>query len=259
MIGVPTAMRLKIIFEAKSDLLLPIHYNHIIQKVIYDLLDGKYAAFLHNEGFSFGGKRFQLFTFSRLVIENKDVYKEAIRIKPGKVYLTVSSIDERFIFSIIDGLLKEKVINLQEGKLYLQNIFARKNLITKKFVGLTISPVVVTRGNTNKSIDFYNPYDKEFLEIIKNNLKLKYAAYYKKEYNDELNVKFLDKNNVKKIVAKYKKWPYEGYLGGFVIEGNTEIVDVAYSCGIGNKNAQGFGCLELISEINKFDNYLKII
>jgi CRISPR-associated endoribonuclease Cas6 len=252
-------MRLKIIFEAKSDLLLTIHYNHIIQKVIYDLLDEKYASFLHNEGFSFGGKRFQLFTFSRLVIESKDVYKEAIRIKPGKVYLTVSSIDERFIFSIIDGLLKEKVINLQEGKLYLQNIFARKNLVAKKFVGLTISPVVVAKGNTSKPIEFYTPGERKFLEVIEDNLKFKYASYYGEEYSGKLSVKFLDETNIKRVVAKYKKWPYEGYLGGFIIEGNDKIVDVAYSCGIGNKNAQGFGCLELISDINKFDNYLKII
>lgn len=245
--------------EAKNDLLLPLHYNHIIQKLIYDLLDEKYAAFLHNEGFNYNGKKFQLFTFSRLVIENKEVYREAIRIKPGKVYLTVSSIDERFIFNIVDGLLREKAVKFQEGTFYLQNIFARKNLAAKKIVGLTISPVVVTKGNTNKPVDFYSPKDNEFLEVIKNNLKFKYAAYYKEEYEGDLDVKFLDDKKIKRVVAKYKKWPYEGYLGGFIVEGDTKIVDIAYSCGIGNKNAQGFGCLELFSDINKFENYLRVV
>ncbi|SDF01242.1 CRISPR-associated endoribonuclease Cas6 [Thermoanaerobacter thermohydrosulfuricus] len=252
-------MRLKIVLEAENDLLLPLHYNHLIQKVIYSLLDEKYADFLHNEGFNYNGKKFQLFTFSRLVIENKEVYREAIRIKPGKVYLTVSSMDERFIFSIVDGLLKEKAVKFQEGTLYLQNIFARKNLVAKKIVGLTISPVVVTKGGTDKPVDFYSPRDSEFLEVIRNNLKFKYAAYYKEEYKGDLNVKLLDDKKIKRVVAKYKKWPYEGYLGGFIVEGDTKIVDIAYSCGIGNKNAQGFGCLELFSDINKFENYLRIV
>ncbi|WDU83346.1 hypothetical protein [Caloramator sp. Dgby_cultured_2] len=38
-------MRLRIIFYANKDLVLPLHYNHMIQKNIYDLLDFDYSSF----------------------------------------------------------------------------------------------------------------------------------------------------------------------------------------------------------------------
>jgi len=45
---------------------IPIHYNHLIQSAIYGALDNDFADFLHDTGFEGGGRRFKLFTFSRL-------------------------------------------------------------------------------------------------------------------------------------------------------------------------------------------------
>lgn len=251
-------MRLKIVFEPKKDILIPLHYNHIIQKEIYSLLDEKYSIFLHDEGFRYNDKNFKLFTFSRMVIENKEILKNSIRIKPGYIYLTISSIDERFIFDLIDGLLKKKCFDLKEGKLCLKDIYAKKDYRYKKISGLTISPVVVTKPSQTKNMAFHSPQDTDFIISIKNNLLYKYKAFYKDDYCGKLDVKILDENKIKKVVSFYKRWPYDAYLGGFIIEGDDEIVDIAYSCGIGSKNAQGFGCIECISEINKMDKYVKI-
>jgi len=254
-------MRLRLAFKAKKDILLPLHYNHIIQKNIYELLDSKYANFLHNQGYTYNDKHFKLFTFSRLVIENKEVYKEFIRVKPGNVWLTVSSIDEKFIFSIVDGLIRKGGFLFEEGELELENIYARKEYIPRKLVGLTISPVVVTVPDANSpaGYSFCSPHTKKYVEYIENNLRQKYAAFHNGEYTGGLKVRILDAEKIRKVVVRYKKWVYEGYLGGFIIEGDREIVDIAYSCGIGGKNAQGFGCLELISEINKLDRYTRIV
>ncbi|WP_342455673.1 CRISPR-associated endoribonuclease Cas6 [Caloramator sp. Dgby_cultured_2] len=87
----------------------------------------------------------------------------------------------------------------------------------------------------------------------------KYFAYYNRKYDNELSIEILDKNRTKKVVDFYKKFPIEGYLAGFVLKGEKDILDIAYSCGIGNKNSQGFGCIEKIDEINKFDNYIKVL
>lgn len=254
-------MRLRLLFTVERDILLPIHYNHLIQRNIYELLNDKYADFLHNEGYVHNGKRFKLFTFSRLVIENKDVYKEAIRVKPGNIWLTIASIDEKFVFSIVDGLLQRKALLFDEGELKLKNIYARKDYIPSKLVGLTISPVVVTKTDSDNpaGYSFCSPQSEEFIVYIENNLRAKYAAFYSKEYNGQLKVQVMDKNKTKKVLSRYKKWIYEGYLGAFIIEGDKDIIDIAYSCGIGGKNAQGFGCLEFMSEVNKLDKYIKIV
>jgi len=252
-------MRLRIIFYANKDLVLPLHYNHMIQKNIYDLLDFDYSSFLHDKGFEYDNRRFKLFTFSKLVVENKDIKKDKIIIKKGQVNLTIATIDERFIFSIIRGLLKRKKFVFHEGELNVEEVYARKDTKFNKLVALTISPVVVKKYSVDKMDDFYKIHDEIFIEKIKENLLKKYFAYYNRKYDNELSIEILDKNRTKKVVDFYKKFPIEGYLAGFVLKGEKDILDIAYSCGIGNKNSQGFGCIEKIDEINKFDNYIKVL
>lgn len=252
-------MRLRIVFYADKDLILPLHYNHLIQKNIYDALDLDYGNFLHDEGFEYGSRHFKLFTFSKLVVENKEIMKDKIVIKKGQVNLTLSTIDERFIFSFIKGILKRKKFVFNEGELGIEEVYARKDIKFNKLVALTISPVVVKKYSHDKRDDFYKISDELFIEKIKENLLKKYFAYYNREYDKELSMEILDKNRTKKVVDYYKKYPYEGYLAGFILKGEKDILDIAYSCGLGNKNSQGFGCIEKIDEINKFDNYIKVL
>jgi len=45
---------------------LPIQYNHMVQTMIYRLLDEELADFLHEEGFQNKNRTFKMFTFSRI-------------------------------------------------------------------------------------------------------------------------------------------------------------------------------------------------
>ena len=47
-------------------IVLPIQYNHIIQAMIYSILDDELAHFLHEKGFQTEKRTFKMFTFSRL-------------------------------------------------------------------------------------------------------------------------------------------------------------------------------------------------
>ncbi|HSH36183.1 hypothetical protein, partial [Schnuerera sp.] len=47
-------------------IVLPIQYNHMVQGMIYKLLDDELANFLHGEGFQNKKRRFKMFTFSRI-------------------------------------------------------------------------------------------------------------------------------------------------------------------------------------------------
>lgn len=250
-------MRLKLVFSVREGLEIPIHYNHIVQKNIYDTLTPEYAKFLHEEGYKANGRSYKLFTFSKLVIENKTILDDKIRIEPGEVFLTVSSIDERFVFALIDGIINKRYFQFENRALKIKAVYARKELKAKKLVALTISPIVVTKGGDRKK-QFYSIDDDLFTEKIKENLLRKYLAFYGENYSGELIIEILDRNRVKKVIDCYKKYPYEAYLGGFIIKGEKDIINVAYSCGLGDKNAQGFGCIEKIDEINKLDNYVRV-
>ncbi len=72
-------MRLRLTLQPKSfSLVLPIHYNELIQAFIYRNLSEDLATFLHNKGFSLseGKRKFKLFTFSRLLCKVKPLVKD---------------------------------------------------------------------------------------------------------------------------------------------------------------------------------------
>jgi len=58
---------IRIRLRGESPLLLPKHYNHILQAFFYKNMDPQIAKFLHDFGFIFGGRRFKLFTFSKVM------------------------------------------------------------------------------------------------------------------------------------------------------------------------------------------------
>lgn len=252
-------MRIKVSMSVDKDIILPIAYNHIIQKAIYNILDDEYAAKLHDSGYVYKNKIFKLFNFSKLIIQNKTIKNNKIIIHKGKVELIISSIDESFIFKIISSFIKYKCLKFKEGILKIDTIYSKKQLNTKRIVVFSISPVIVVKPTRGSKTEFYNPTNDEFIDSIKNNIIAKYSAFYKEEYHGILNINILDKDNIKKRIDKYKNWVYEGYIGGFIIEGDVNIIELAYSCGIGSKNSQGFGCIETFDDLNSNKNYKKII
>jgi len=59
-------MRVCFEFEGvgKEPVILLLHYNHMVQSMIYSSISAELADFLHNQGFTHGKRAFKLFTFS---------------------------------------------------------------------------------------------------------------------------------------------------------------------------------------------------
>ena len=63
---------------------LPINYQYELSSAIYrtiDRADSEFSQFLHDQGYLAFGKKFRLFTFSRLQFEGFKIIKEAGRIE----------------------------------------------------------------------------------------------------------------------------------------------------------------------------------
>ena len=58
-------MHICIEMSGENNIILPIHYNHIVQAFIYKTIDKELADFLHNEGYG-DDRKFRLFCFSNL-------------------------------------------------------------------------------------------------------------------------------------------------------------------------------------------------
>jgi len=59
-------MHICIEMVGQKDIVLPIHYNHVIQGFIYSMIDRELSGFLHNKGYG-DGRKFKLFCFSNII------------------------------------------------------------------------------------------------------------------------------------------------------------------------------------------------
>jgi len=59
-------MNLSIDFISEKPVVLPIHYNYLVQSFIYSTIDEKMADFLHNKGYG-ETRKFRLFCFSNIM------------------------------------------------------------------------------------------------------------------------------------------------------------------------------------------------
>jgi len=77
-------MRLKVTFESISgdDILLPLHYNQVLQALFYNTLSEEIAKQLHTQGFPFEKRRFKLFVYSRIQERAKHDERGLLRFGP---------------------------------------------------------------------------------------------------------------------------------------------------------------------------------
>src|SRR5690554_3601 len=113
-------MQVKIRFSSNKDILLPVHYNHIIQAFIYNNIDRDLAMFLHDNGYTSNGRVFKLFTFSRILNKGKI---EGDRFNFGKkIDLIVSSPLDNFCKSIANSMLLSEDLFLGQNKIRAEEI-----------------------------------------------------------------------------------------------------------------------------------------
>lgn len=232
-----------------DELNLPIHYNHILQAVILKWInDENYAKFIHDKGYEFNNRRYKLYTFSRLEGKfNIDKVTKRIIYKDG-AKLCVSSVDDGFLSYIVENYIENGFVNILGKEVVIKNIrYINPELKSGRFI--TKSPITVYstfEKEGKKKTYYYNPLEKDFNELVKRNLLYKYSSYNDgKTFEGEIKITPV-KHTLKENIVLYKGTVIKGWSGEFKIEAPKEILEIAYGAGLGSKNSQGFGCIEVI-------------
>jgi len=232
-----------------GNLEIPLQYNHIVQAMIYDSIDPKLAAFLHKKGYQTGSRVFKLFAFSRLLGTFQiDKNKNLIRFK-DKVTLIVSSPVGEFCQSIANGILSKGKLRLGQQEVEVEKMTVEQHNIQEKQVVLkSLSPVVVystfLRPDGRKYTCYFQPGETDHELLLEENLRKKHQAFYGTEAPPgKLIVKRLGRGQMR--LVKYKDIVIKGYSGRLVLTGPRELLQMAVDAGIGSKNSQGFGCVEM--------------
>lgn len=246
-------MRISLTFNADKDIILPIQYNHLLQGFLYNSLSNKdYGHFLHQVGYEINNKVFRLFTFSRILGRFRINHaSEKISFQPP-VYIIVSSPLEQFITDLAETLIKSDTLFLGQNILEIASISVHRDISFADTMQIKmLSPMVAYSTvmiDGKKRTEYSSPWTSRFTEIARQNLLSKYQILYR-ELPQNQEFKVIPNGNQKhkfKIVANYKGTIIEGYNGIYWLKGNPELIRVAYETGLGSKNAQGFGCWEVV-------------
>jgi CRISPR-associated endoribonuclease Cas6 len=227
---------------------LPIHYNGLIQAGIYRTLEPSFAEFLHDYAFQIDNRKFPLFSFSRLY-GKYEINREEGHIRFfGPVILHITSPIKEFI----DGM----------GKLFLQKGFRIGNQILRvdgmemkitevkgeSIVVKTLSPIVtystLYHADGRKYTLYHHPKDKDFSQIITNNLLRKARILYGEEIEfGHFEIQPIGERFKQSIVV-FKNTIIKGYSGNFKLMGDIRLLKTALDAALGSKNALGFGMIE---------------
>ncbi|MCX7884915.1 MAG: CRISPR-associated endoribonuclease Cas6 [Caloramator sp.] len=247
-------MRIKITMESQKEQIIDINYNYYLSSLIYSYLkksNEEYSSFLHDEGYKSQSRAYKMFTFSKLFPEKYEIEGKSLKID-GKVTWYVSSPMREFLMYFVDCLASSTEIKIGNGKFRALNLEVVPPPIFKENMEFTcLSPVAISTAYLTddlklKKIDLYLE-DKKFCENIRANIISKYSIIHGKEPdNKEFNVEFIDveKHRKGKLITYKDDIKIKGYLAPMVIRGNTELIQTAYECGLGDRNSLGFGMIK---------------
>lgn len=248
-------MRLKLKFRHKfnKQLILPLSYNLYIQSFIYSYLDESLAQFLHNVGFKDEqtNRSFKLFTFSRIIPDGKSIIDERRIFFEGNVNLIISSCYDEFIQVFASNLLRNGMFHLAGEVLEVISVEVesvpayRDNIVIKALSPITIYSTLITKDGKKKTY-YYSPFEFEFEKLIIDNLRKKARVWFNEEIVGGTIKPYKVSTRNEKVIV-YKNTVIKGWDGLYELKLPPKLFQLAFDTGLGSKNSQGFGCIEIWS------------
>lgn len=248
-------MRLFIELSSEKDFVIPIHYNYYVQSFLYKSISPKLARILHDHGFPIGKRRFKLFTFSRILGEYQINNNDGNIAFTSPFKLIVSSIMKEFIEDIGEELMRKEKVKVFSQWVSLNSVEVSDLSINRDKLQIKmLSPITIystlSRADGRKKTYYYSPFEKEFSQLISENAKKKFKAFYGKEPNGEIHLISLNVNKSNERIIFYKGIVIKGWMGIYGLSGDQQLMKLAYDAGLGGKNSQGFGCFEVLGRKN---------
>lgn len=244
-------------FHANNPLILPIGYHSEVQGLIYHILSRNpaYSKFLHNEGYSLGGRKFKLFVFSLLY--GKYTIDMPNIIFQNDFSLEVRSPKQNFCEIFSGALLTENHFELNRQPICLTSFETRKDKIEENCVRIDmISPVCLHRtedsgGGRTKTI-YLNPLDEDYNSYLNSNFVHKLLACEGRIPYGEIHLSPLypDHGHMQKRDKYVTRFAghivINAWRGKYQLSGDPRDLTILYDTGLGSKNSQGFGMFKIL-------------
>ena len=249
-------MKIKLVFEAKSPIFLQTGYLHSIQGLIYNMLDRLSADWLHSEGFQHKNRFFKLFVFSEINEKGKFVKNKGFYF-PERISFYLASPIHWIIEQIAkNGIMTESYkLGCNDVKLVEISTYPQEKIENEKVIIKTLSPIEVhstlKKPDGSSKTYYYNPREQEFSALIEKNIKKKWEILNKKECKLSLKITPANVKHLKERTIIVKDSVIKGWKGRFILEGDKELIQLAFETGLGSHNSLGFGMIEPITPRRK--------
>ncbi len=243
-------MRLRLTLRLSNGSVFPFSPNYAVSSWLYNAIrsnDGDYSAKLHS---TLDPK---LFVFSQVFVPKPFDRIGEIGLKPRKreVFFFLSSANSEFVHNSVEGLLSDQIplrFASTGAELFLSSIEVMKDKSPEQFeIFKAIGPVATSVKKEGK-VWYLRPHEPRFYENIKNNLLKKYKMVYGRRYTGSLEVEPIFERQKGKLshLVELKGGHIIGFKLPFKIQASGKMKRVAYDCGLGEKNSQGFGMIEVM-------------
>lgn len=239
-------MRLKIVFNPDGAG-IPLHYRQGVQAFLYSIFPLEIAEYMHDMGNIDGSKQFKPFVFSN-IIGKYTVIDKKIYFSDGAILYFATPISE-LLASVYLFLQNNPVMVLYDQFMPVVSVqILDESMDDGTYHYGTLSPVTVY-STEDGFTSYAEPYHNEYRDMLKENLKRKYEQIYQEPCHEYINIYSF--SDVKQNICKFKNTHVVAYRYRCKITTTKNMHDIILNCGLGSKNAAGFGMMELVNSKTK--------
>ena len=238
--------------EAAEPVSLPIDDFHLRQGLMYHLLreNEELSQELHNTP---AGVRnvYKMLTYSPLNAE-KRIFTDEFACLQGRCSWEIRSVRREIIETIAEAALKSDVLRLGQGSMLITGIELKDMLLRTPVQEIIMeSPIVIHHTDSMKNRHYISPLEDDFEEMVNQNFRRKYAAYLGCETDESIRIRLNQRlTNQERYIGRFKSVTVCGFYGRYILEGSPDALTFLYHCGLGVRNAEGFGFFNVLPKLS---------
>jgi CRISPR-associated endoribonuclease Cas6 len=257
-------MRLKILFEHKSEVVIPWNYQYAIQQWIYQTIskaDDTLATMLHDHGYHYEGKTFKLFSFGPWSsFPFKPIPGKGIKFSSTTSHIEISFLLPSVLSTFVSGLFQDQKHTFYfKGNMSIPVVTSQIEILPepaftdgiasyKVITGARISVGEVGQEHPQYKGPEHEDYDILFIQnlVNKHRSSLLHKGEPTKEYTIGMQIFDPVKTQMITVPKDGNEIKMKGYKFVFELNAPAEIHRTLYYAGAGEECSVGMGWVEKI-------------
>lgn len=258
-------MRLKIMMEHKSGILVPWDYQYAIQQWIYQTIskaDDTLATMLHDHGYVYEGKSFKLFSFGPWSSYPYDKIKDVgLKFRTSTSNIEISFLLPSVLSTFVSGLFQDQRHNFYfKGNVKIPVVTTQIEILPEPtFSDGLATYKIITGARISKGEDGHEhaqykgpddvDYDYLFIQnlVNKHRSSLLYQGEATKEYTIGMQAFGPVKTQMVIVPKNGNETKMRGYKFSFELNAPAEIHRTLYYAGAGEECSVGMGWVDVLA------------